>query len=109
MSIPAQIGKREVSIKTDIIDNELPLLISKEPMKKGETKTNFTKDKINILGQDMDIKFTSSDHYSIPTSKTYEAFNEFDQNQSNNIFLSIDRISMKTFSEKKKIAEKLHK
>ena len=69
VSIPAQIGKREVSIKTDVIDNELPLLLSKEAMKKAETKIDFTKGKINILGQEMDIKFTLSGHYSIPSGR----------------------------------------
>ena len=98
--VPAQIGKREVSIKADVIDNELLLLLNKEAMKMVETKIDFTKDKINILGQEMDIKFTSSGHYSIPISKTSKALNEFDQNQSNNIFLSIDNMSKKTVSEK---------
>ena len=93
MIVPAQIWKREVNIKADVIDNELLLLLNKEATKKVKTKIDFTKDKINILGQAMDIKFTSSGHYSIPISKTSEALNEFDQNQSNNIFLSIDNMS----------------
>ena len=109
MGIPAQMGKREVRIKTNVIDNELPLLLSKETMKKAKMKIDFIKDKINILGQEMDIKFPLSGHYSIPISKTYKAINEFDQNQSHNIILSINTISMKTFGEKKKIAEKVHK
>ena len=83
-------------------------MLIKEAMKKAETKIDFTKDKINILGQEMDIKFTLSGHYSIPISKTYEALNESDQNQSNNIFLSIN-ISRKMVSEKKTIGKKLHK
>ena len=78
----------------------MQLLLNKEAMKKVETKIDFTKDKINTLGQEMDIKFTSSGHYSIPISKTSKALNEFDQNQSNNIFLSIDNMSKKTVSEK---------
>lgn len=60
MSVPAEIGKREISIKTDVTGNELPLFLSKEVMKKTEMKIDFdfTKDKINILGQEMDIKAT---------------------------------------------------
>lgn len=51
MSVPAEIGKREISIKTDVTGNELPLFLSKEVMKKTEMKIDFdfTKDKINIL------------------------------------------------------------
>ena len=62
VKIPAQIGNKEVDIHTDIINNELPLLLSKDAMKKAETTIYFTKDKINILGQEMDMKFTSSGH-----------------------------------------------
>ena len=58
VSIPAQICKREVSIKTHVTDNKLPIFLSKKAMKKAETKIDFTKDKINILGQEMDIKTT---------------------------------------------------
>ena len=39
-------------------------------MKKADTKIDFTKDKINVSGQGIDIKFTSSDHYSISGSIT---------------------------------------
>ena len=57
--MPVQIGNKEVDIYTDVINNELPLLLSKDAMKIADT-IDFTKDKINILGQDMDMKFTSS-------------------------------------------------
>ena len=41
--------------------------MSKDAMK----KTDFTNDKINIFGREMDMKFTSSRHYLIPISKSY--------------------------------------
>ena len=40
-------------IQTDVICNELPLLLSKDAMKKANTKIDFTNDKINILGQEI--------------------------------------------------------
>ena len=60
---PAKIGNSEMTIQTDVISNEL-LLLSKDAIKKANTKTDFTNDKINILGQDN--RFTTSGHYSIP-------------------------------------------
>ena len=45
--------------------NELPLLLSKEAIKRVNTKIDFTKDKKKNLGQEMDIKFTSSGYYAI--------------------------------------------
>ena len=49
--IPAQIGNSVIMIQTDVTSNELPLLLSKDAMKKANTKIDFTNDKINILGQ----------------------------------------------------------
>ena len=34
--------------------------MSKDAMKKADTTIDFTNDKINIFGQEMDMKFTSS-------------------------------------------------
>ena len=58
-------------IQTNVISNELPLLLSKDAMKKANTKIDVTNDRINILGQEIDIRFTTSGHYSIPISKCY--------------------------------------
>ena len=69
-------------------------------MEKADTTIDFTKDKINTLGQEMDMKFTSSGHYSIPISKSYEALNEFDENNTKSIILSIENISNRTLRDK---------
>ena len=58
-------------IQTNVISNELSLLLSKDAMKKTNTKIDVTNDKINILGEEIDIRFTTSGHYSIPISKCY--------------------------------------
>ena len=57
-------------IKTDIIDSDLPLLLSKEEMKKFDVKIDFARDKVSFLNQNVDIVFTSSHHYTIPISRT---------------------------------------
>ena len=72
-------------------------------MKKANTKTDFTNDKINILGQEIDIKFTTSGHYSAPVSKRYEALNKFSEENYDSILLSIDNIALKTRNEKEKL------
>ena len=82
VKIPAQIGTRSVNITTDVIAHELPLLLSKDAMKKAKTRIDFSNDKIDILGQEIDISFTSSGHYCIPISKTYEALENFIEKKS---------------------------
>ena len=78
-------------------------------MKKANTEIDFTNGKINILGQEIDIRFTTSGHYSIPISKSYRVLNKFSEENYDNIFLSIDNIALKTRNEKRKITEKLNK
>ena len=78
-------------------------------MKKANTKIDFTNDKINILGQEMDIGFITSGHYSISISKCYEALIKFSEENYDNNLLSIDDIALKTRNEKRKVAENLQK
>ena len=35
-------------------------------MKKPNIKIDFTNDKVNIFGKNVDLQFTSSGHYAIP-------------------------------------------
>lgn len=80
-----QIGRKEVDILSGVID-ELPLLLSKEATKKADKK-DFIRDKINILGKEMDMKFTTSGHYLIPVSKIYKALDDSDENNTDRILL----------------------
>ena len=81
--------------------------MSKDAMKKADTIIDFTNDKINIFGQEMDMKFTSSWHYLIPISESYEALNEFDENNKKCILLSIENGNNRILREKQSLAEKL--
>ena len=63
VNIPAQDGKKQIHIQTDVTNNELKLFLSKTAIKKAVIKIDFTKEKINISGQDITIKFTFSGHY----------------------------------------------
>ena len=60
------------------------------------------KNQLNILGQGVAIKFTSSRHYSVLISKRYEALDKFTEENSKSIFLSIDNKSDRQVSKKKK-------
>ena len=78
--IPARIGNEDIMIKTDVIDSDLPLLLSKEAMKKHDVKIGFAIDKVSFLNQNVDIVFTSSGHYAIPLSRTEQLLDHFDKN-----------------------------
>ena len=66
VTIPATIGNNDVLIKTDVIQNDLPLLLSKNPMKKRNVKIDFANDKVSFLDQNVDIILTYAGHYAVP-------------------------------------------
>ena len=108
VTIPARIGNQDIMIKTDVIDSDLPLLLSKEAIKKGDVKIDFARDKVSFLNQNVDIVFTSSSHYAIPISRTEQLLDHYDKNnESERALLTIHELSSKS-PEEKKIAKKLH-
>ena len=66
VTIPATIGNNDVLIKTDVIQNDLPLLLSKDSMKKRNVKIDFANDKVSFLDQSVDIILTYAGHYAVP-------------------------------------------
>ena len=68
-TIPATIGK-DVSIKTDFIQNDLHVLLRKDSMKKSNVKMDFANDKVSFLDQNVDRILSSSGHYAVPISRT---------------------------------------
>ena len=67
--IPATIGKIGVFIKTDIVPEEIPLLLSKYSLKKGRAEMNFLTDTIDMLGQRIKLLETKSGHYVLPITE----------------------------------------
>ena len=62
VTIPTVIVDQKVMLTTDVISNDLPLLLSKEAMKRANTQLDFVSDKINILGCDVQVIFSTSGH-----------------------------------------------
>ena len=88
VTFSAQIGKENIIIKSDVIDCDLPLLLSKSAMKKANVKIDFSNDVVNMLNQKINIVFTASGHYTVPISKTSQLIEEFDKrDKDNNVYL----------------------
>ena len=66
VKIPVKIAETPVILSTDVIDYDIPLLLSKKAMKKANTQIDFCEDKVHIFGRKIDNKFSSSGHYCIP-------------------------------------------
>ena len=70
--IPAEIAGRSVSIKTDVVESDIPLLLSKDAMKKAKVKLDLENDTARIFDVDISLNHTSSGHYCVPIDKSQE-------------------------------------
>jgi len=108
VKIPAWIGKHNISIQTDIVDCEIPLLLSKSSMKKGKMQINFENDTLEFRNSIIPIKTTSNGLYYLPLTKartTIESITD-DKVTDDKVFVTL-RVVDESKSEKE-IALKLH-
>ena len=59
-----------MSLKTNVVKCEIPLLLSKESMKVADSKIDFVNDRINMFGKDIHLHFTTKEHCAIPLNET---------------------------------------
>ena len=78
VTFPAKIGKKNIMIKTDVTDTDLPLLLSKSAVKKANVKIDFSNDTVSMLDQKVNIALTLSGYYAAPISKINQLVNDFD-------------------------------
>ena len=64
-TIPAQIGDTRCTIETEVVNVELPLLLSKESLKRANTVLDMSNDKATMFQQPIDLNYTSTGHYCI--------------------------------------------
>ncbi|KAK3874884.1 hypothetical protein Pcinc_020203 [Petrolisthes cinctipes] len=68
VTLPCHIGNMCSTIVTDVVDCNIPLLLSKRSMKKAKMVMNFETDQVKICGNIIDLKSSSSGHYLLPIS-----------------------------------------
>lgn len=60
VEFPAMLGSKEINIRTDVISLKLLLLLSNNTMRKSQTTIDFANDSSTMLGEKMNLRFTSS-------------------------------------------------
>lgn len=70
--IPLNICGQQMQIKANVVENNVPLLISNHSLKAAKAKINFVHDTIEIEGQEQKLISTSSGHYGVPVGKHCE-------------------------------------
>ena len=98
MEFPCVIAGQKTVITADVVDSDIPLLLSKPDMKRLGFKLNMTDDVLEVNGNKMDLDTTSSGHYYIPL-KDCE--------------VKVEKVHMviqqETYEGKQKMVKKLHR
>ena len=105
VKIPVVIADVSATITTDVVEYDIPLLLSKEAMKKAKTHIDFKEDKVIIFDKKIDICFTSTGHYCIKLDNKLSDEKTF----KSNIALFCTNMQNLSSQEKYKIALKLHR
>ena len=101
--LPCVIADIEVSIITDVVNSDIPLLLSKDAVKRAGTCLNFEDDSVTMLKKKIPLSCTSSGDYYIAITKPLPDKRKF------KYIPFIKESSSKNTTEKIKIATKLHR
>ncbi|MEL7342919.1 MAG: hypothetical protein AAGM67_20720, partial [Bacteroidota bacterium] len=101
--LPAQIGNTNLAIKTDVVEADIPLLLSKNAMKKAGTQIDFVTDKVTMFGEEQDVVVTTSGHYAIPLNNSLGILRKIEKSEKVKITLVAEKEE-----DKHKMALKLH-
>ena len=66
VTFPCYILGRRTTLSADVVDRNIPLLISKEEMKKRRFTINFQTDQLVVDGKEYDLSTTSKGHLKLP-------------------------------------------
>jgi transposase InsO family protein len=100
------IGNKKVTICTEVVNNDIPLLLSKASLKKAGVVLDFNNDTVRIMNSNIKLWSSSSGHYCLPLS------NFLISNKGNTpvkIVLHTYTLENMSVKEKKNRAMKLHR
>ena len=105
--IPVEFGRQKVTIESDIVEADIPLLLSKEALKKAGTILDFNNDTAIMFGNQQTLIATESGHYAIPLSVAKE--NSAVSEQISVLVSTSQKVSDEDSIAPFKIAIKLHR
>lgn len=66
LTLPCMIGGMKGKVVTDVVECDIPLLLSKKSMKSVGMILNFKEDKVKIGNKIIPLNSTTSGHYALP-------------------------------------------
>ena len=107
---PIYIGSKKVLLDADVLEHDLPLLLSKATLKRANARLNTEDDTITLLGETIKLINTSSGHYAIPITPNSTIINSLSENRnSGTVPDKVILMSRKRNLTRKEIALKLHR
>ena len=103
VKIPAHIGHKALFISVDIIQKDIPLLLSKSFMKQSNMILDFTNDTLSAFGQLIPLTTTMSGHYTLPINKPKQLIMNLSHTTSQ------ITLSLRSKLSNRDIARKLHR
>ena len=109
VKIPAKICGKKFMINTDIVDAEIPLLLSKDAMKKANVIIDLKNDEVKMFGKKVKIFLTRRGHYCVAlNNKVY--LGKLGTVRSHQVLISnVEKMDTLSQAEQKKVAMKWHK
>ena len=102
--IPALLGSNYIMIQTDVIKINIPLLLSKSPMKKAEMTLTFQNEIANAFAEKIPLITASSGHYAIPKTKAEQIITKQHSPATSQVTLTVTNTK-----SKKQLALKFHR
>ena len=68
VDIPVVIGSKHFTLNTDVVPNDIPLLLSKKSIKTVNMTLDFKNDNATVFGEPEQLIVTNFGHYAIPIS-----------------------------------------
>ena len=100
-TIPVQIGNKTISIDVDVLNKDIPCLLSRPSMEEINTQIDLKNQQVTMLDQKIPMFMSRSGHYCIPLTPEKKAICSQEPTHTTLIFSNKEHT-------KKQIAEKLH-
>ena len=89
IGLPALVGDQSVTIFTEIVDADIPMLIGANSLRKAKAKLNFEDNMADIAGSLVPMKMTKSGHFCIELFSPYIATHMDDVKEREEMVMSV--------------------
>ena len=104
--IPVKIGETSCKICTEVVDANIPLLLSKESLKAAKTVLDIDNDKAMMFKKPIKLEFTSSGHYCVKLRDEPGKSFDFANGECTDVLILTDDM---TEDKQRTILTKLHR